>query len=265
MRQAAVGFQCPSCVKEGSRTVRAPRAAYGGRRSADPRLTSFVLIGVNVLVWLVIVADGGSDSKLVDKLALLPDFGIRVLAGGIGEKVPGVADGEWWQVITSVFTHVQPLHIGLNMLTLYFLGPPVEAVLGRARFLALYLASGLAGSAAVMLFSSSHQQTLGASGAIYGLMGALVVLTHKIGGNPQQILIWIALNLALTFSVANISWQGHLGGLVGGGLLAVAFAYAPRVRRSLVQWSAVGLLVAVAVAAIVVRAASFSDPTRLGS
>jgi membrane associated rhomboid family serine protease len=264
MRQAAVGFQCPNCVKEGSRSVRAPRAAYGGKRSTDPRLTSFVLIGINVVVWLAILADGGSDGKLVDKLALLPDFGVRVLSGGIVEKVPGVADGDWWQVVTSVFTHVEPLHIGLNMLTLYFLGPPVEAILGRARFLALYLVSGLAGSAAVMLFSDSHQQTLGASGAIYGLMGALVVLAHKVGNNPQQILIWIALNLALTFSVANISWQGHIGGLIGGGLLAAAFAYAPRVRRSLLQWSAVGVLVAIALAAIVVRAASFTDSSRLG-
>jgi membrane associated rhomboid family serine protease len=265
MRQAAVGFQCPSCVKEGSRTVRAPRAAYGGRRSTDPRLTSFVLIGINVLVWLAVLADGGNDSRLVDKLALLPDFGVRVVAAGIGEKVPGVADGAWWQVVTSMFTHVEPLHIGLNMLTLYFLGPPVEAVLGRARFLALYLVSGLTGSAAVMLFSDAHGQTLGASGALFGLMGALVVLAHKVGGDYQQILIWLGLNLVFTFTASNISWQGHLGGLVGGVLLAVAMAYAPRVRRALVQWSAVVLLAVAAVATIAVRAASFTDVSRFGS
>jgi membrane associated rhomboid family serine protease len=263
MRQAAVGFQCPSCVKEGARTVRAPRAAYGGKRSTDPRLTSFVLIGINALVWVAILADGGNDSKLADKFALLPDFGIRV-SGGFAEKVSGVGDGAWWQVITSVFTHVEPLHIGLNMLTLYFLGPLVEAVLGRARFLALYLVSGLTGSAAVMLFSASHQQTLGASGALFGLMGALVVLSRKVGGDYQQILIWLGLNLVFTFTVSGISWQGHLGGLVGGVLLAAAMAYAPRARRALVQWSAVALLAAVAVALIVVRAASFTDPGRLG-
>jgi membrane associated rhomboid family serine protease len=258
MRQASVGFQCPSCVKEGARTVRAPRSAYGGRRSGDPRLTSFALIGLNVLVWLAIQTDGGSGSRLLDRRALVPDFGVRAGPGGFAEKVPGVADGDWWQVVTSVFTHVEPLHIGLNMLTLYFLGPPVEMVLGRARFLALYLVSGLTGSAAVMLFSNAHQQTLGASGAIYGLMGALVVLAHKIGSNPQQILVWLGLNLVLTFTVANISWQGHLGGLLGGVLVAAAMAYAPRVRRTLVQWSAVGLLTAIAVATIALKAAELS-------
>jgi membrane associated rhomboid family serine protease len=258
MRQASVGFQCPSCVKEGARTVRAPRAAYGGRRSTDPRTTSFVLIGLNVLVWLAVLADGGSDSKVVDKLALVPDFGVRVLGGGFGVKVPGVADGAWWQVITSVFTHVEPLHIGLNMLTLYFLGPPVEAVLGRARFLALYLVAGLTGSAAVMLFSNSHQQTLGASGALFGLMGALVVLAHKVGGDYQQILIWLGLNLVFTFTASGISWQGHLGGLVGGSLLAVAMAYAPRARRSAFQWTAVAALAVVTVAVILARASALS-------
>jgi membrane associated rhomboid family serine protease len=275
MRQASVGFQCPSCVKEGARTVRAPRGAYGGRRSGDPRLTSFVLIGINVLVWLAVVAAGGNGSRLLDRLALLPNGQCARGNGiypGAGEQVcstlpahwvAGVADGAWWQVITSVFTHVEPLHIGLNMLTLFFIGPPVEMVLGRARFVALYLVSGLTGSAAVMLFSSAHTQTLGASGALFGLMGALVVLAHKVGGDYQQVLVWLGLNLVFTFTVANISWQGHLGGLVGGLLLAATIAYAPRVRRALVQWSAVVLLAGIAVAVIAVRAAALADPSVL--
>jgi membrane associated rhomboid family serine protease len=264
MRQAAVGFQCPSCVKEGARTVRSPRGAYGGRRSGDPRLTSFTLIGINVLVWLAIVADGGSDSSLVNKLALRPDgFTARLTDGSI-RHFDGVSDGSWWQVVTSMFTHVEPLHIGLNMLTLYFLGPPVEMVLGRARFLALYLVAGLGGSAAVMLFSDPITPTLGASGALYGLMGALVVLARKVGGDYQQILVWLGLNLVLTFTVANISWQGHLGGLAVGTVLAAAIAYAPRVRRALVQWGTVALLAGIAIAVIAVKAAAMADPSVIG-
>ena len=126
-----------------------------------------------------------------------------------------------------MFTHVEPLHIGFNMLALYFLGPMLENVLGRARFLAVYLVSGLAGSAAVMLFSDPHIQTLGASGAIFGLMGALAVVALKVRGQVQTVLIWIALNLVFTFTASGISWQGHIGGLVGGVVLGAAMVYAP--------------------------------------
>ena len=121
-------------------------------RVDDPRLTSFVLIGINVAVWLAVQATGGRTSALLDKLALIrrlrPSASSRT-AGCV--LVEGVADGAWWQILTSVFAHEQALHIGFNMLALYFLGPMLENVLGRARFLALYLVSGLAGSAAVML------------------------------------------------------------------------------------------------------------------
>ncbi len=154
--------------------------------------------------------------------------------------VKGVSDGAWWQVLTSVFTHEQVLHIGFNMLALFFLGPMLEQVLGRARFLALYLVSGIAGSAAVMLFSDPHTQSLGASGAIFGLMGALAVVALKVRGQVQTILVWIGLNLVFTFSVSGISWQAHIGGLVTGVLLGAAMVYAPRRTRGLVQWSATG-------------------------
>src|SRR5690349_19688568 len=204
MRSAAVGFQCPSCVKEGARSTRQTRTPYGGQRVSDPRITTYVLIGLNALVWLAILATGGTDSRLLDKLALLPKSAFTQHADGSVVLVRGVADGAWWQIITSAFTHVQVLHIGFNMLALFFLGPMLENVLGRARFLAVYLVSAVAGSAAVMLFAAPHSQTLGASGAIFGLMGALAVMALKVRGQVQSVITWIALNLVFTFTVSGI-------------------------------------------------------------
>ena len=268
MNSASVGFQCPNCVKEGNKGSRQYRTPYGGQRAADPRITSFVLIGINVVVWLVIQATGGRASNLIDTLALRPDGaclqpGTNRLFPSATEAqcsttgfdwLPGVADGAWWQVATSVFTHEMAIHIGFNMLALYFLGPMLENVLGRTRFLALYLVSGIAGSAAVMLFSVPYSQTLGASGAIFGLMGALAVIALKVRGQVQQVLFWIGLNLVFTFTVSGISWQGHIGGLVGGALIGTAMAYAPRQRRALVQWTVTGLILLASLALIVVRA-----------
>jgi membrane associated rhomboid family serine protease len=253
MRDAAVGFQCPDCVKQGARTTRQGRTPYGGKRVADPRLTSFVLIGLNAVVFVAIQLSGGRGSRLVDLLALLPDSAVRGSASGVPVLIQGVADGAYWQLATAAFTHVQLLHIGFNMIALYVLGPSLETVLGRARFLAVYFVSALAGSAAVLVLSAPTTQTVGASGAIFGLMGALAVVAVKVGGQAQQILVWIGLNLVITFTIPGISWQGHLGGLAAGVVLGAAMVYAPKQHRSLVQWSGVGLVVLVSLVAIVAR------------
>ena len=267
MNNAAVGFHCPNCVKEANRGSRQSRTPYGGQRVADPRLTSFVLIGINVAVWLVVQATGGRASTVIDKLALLPQGRCTDLASGGFQPnateascasgltwVQGVADGAWWQIITSTFTHVQALHIGFNMLALFFLGPILENVLGRSRFLALYLVSGVAASAAVMVLSDPNGQTLGASGSIFGLMGALAVVALKVRGQLQSVLMWIGLNLVFTFTVGGISWQGHIGGLVGGALIGAAMVYAPRQQRAPVQWAVTGVVLVVSLALIAARA-----------
>lgn len=266
MRSAAVGFQCPECVAEGARSTRQLRTPYGGKRVDDPRLTSFVLIGINVAVFVAVLVTGGRISRLVEWLALLPLGRCEAPGGGYypgaasaavcgsrGEWVLGVATGAPWQLLTSAFLHVQPLHIAFNMMALYFLGPTLESVLGRVRYLALYLVSALAGSAAVMALSASSSQTLGASGAVFGLMGALAVVALKARGEAQQVLVWIGLNLVITFVVPGISWQGHLGGLAAGAVLGAAMVYAPRQRRSLVQWSAVGAVALLAALVIGLR------------
>jgi membrane associated rhomboid family serine protease len=265
MNSAAVGFQCPNCVKEGSKGTRTGRLPYGGERTGNPALTSIGLIILNAAVWLAIAADGGTNSsRLVDKLAIVPQFALRPVAGGGAQIVDGVSMGSWWQVVTSAFTHVSPLHIGLNMMALYFLGPGLEAVLGRARFLAVYGVSAMTGSAGVMLFSDPNTQTLGASGAIFGLLGALAVIAFKVHGDVRTVLMWLGLNLVLTFSVSGISWQGHLGGLAGGALLTAAIVYAPRARLTVLQWTAVGSVLAIALVLIVVRAHSLASGVPAG-
>lgn len=277
MRDAAVGFQCPSCVNEGRKTTRQAVAPYGGSRSANPALTSFGLIGINVFVWVLVLVTGWQDSPIVERLSLVPKGLCSSLAdpssyystvhthavcatvqNGDGHWTPGVADGAYWQLISSLFMHVQIWHIAGNMLALYVLGPQLEAVLGRARFLALYLVSGLAGSAVVYWASDEYGLTLGASGAIFGLFGAFVVLVHKVGGDLRAIGGLIAVNVFITFAVPHVSWQGHLGGFLGGLAVTAILAYAPRPRRTLVQAVGVGALVVLIAVAIAVRTAALA-------
>jgi len=127
-------------------------------------------------------------------------------------------------------------------------------VLGRARYLAVYLVALLGGSAAVMLLSPPFLSTIGASGAIYGLMGALLLLAVKHKGDVKGILFWLGINVVLSFTWSGISWEGHLGGLLGGAAAAAIIMYLPKERRALWQWPLVGLLAAVFVAIIVARA-----------
>lgn len=247
MRDAAVGFQCPSCIKEGAKSTRSGRTAYGGSRPTNPATTSIALIAVNVAVWVAVLVTGGAGSRLINLLGLRPN-GVCALRGLQADQasaalceriggtyVLGVAEGAPWQLVTSQFLHVQPWHIAGNMLALWMLGPQLEAALGRTRFLALYLLSGLAGSTAVLWFSPEFQLTLGASGAIYGLFGALAVITIKVRGDLRSIAVLLGLNLLITFAVPNISWQGHLGGLLGGAAIAGILIYAPRTRRTQTQ------------------------------
>jgi membrane associated rhomboid family serine protease len=267
MRDASVGFHCPDCVAEGRRTTRQGRTQYGGLHPGSFGFVSKVLIGINVAVWLLIIATGQDSSKWFLRLSLIPRGQCGLPNGAyfpsvnetqchaVGAThgahwVAGVSTGAPWQLLTSMFTHeTEPLHIAFNMIALWFLGPQLEAVLGRLRFTLLYLLSGLLGSAAVYLFSDPATPTLGASGAIFGLMGALLVIALKAGADVSQLLIWIGINAAITLFGANISWEGHAGGFVGGVLIALALAYAPRQKR--VVWQAAGYS-AVGVAIVVI-------------
>lgn len=270
MISASVGFQCPECVREGARSTRQNALPYGGERTRNPYLTTFVLIGLNVAVWVAILLTGGNSSRLADLLALTPagrclsasqqnqwypqagQAVCRSMADGSWQ--PGAADGALWQLLTTAFTHVEILHIGANMLSLYFLGPLLERMLGRTRFLAVYFLSALAGSVAVMWFSDPLATTLGASGAIFGLIGALVVVARKSGGDIRNLMFWLLLNLAITFYPGTgISWQGHMGGLVAGLVSGAVIAFAPRQNRTQTQLLGLVAMLAVMCALLAVR------------
>ncbi len=278
MRDSAVGFQCPECVKEGAKTTRSGRTAYGGLRPSNAGITSMVIIGINVLVWLPMVAGRDLAGRLYAYLALLPtsqclseshlggvypissesvcDTATRIPGDGIWAR--GVADGAYWQLLTAAFTHVEVWHIGFNMLALWVLGPQLELAIGRIRFIALYLLSALAGSALVLWAAPVNSSTLGASGAVFGLMGALLVLAFKVRGNVQQILMWIGINAVLTLTISGISWQGHLGGFLGGLAIGAVLVYAPRERRTQVQVAGLVVIALVILAAIAARVIDLS-------
>jgi membrane associated rhomboid family serine protease len=264
MTAASVGFQCPECVREGQRTQRAARTTYGGLRASAPGFVSTVLIGMNAVVWLLVVLTGGGGSALFGLLTLHAEGLCDVGPGFVGASsdvctanglswYAGVSDGAYWQLLTSAFTHVDVMHIGFNMLALWVLGPQLEHVFGRARFVALYLLSALAGSAFVYAATPPHVPTLGASGAIFGLMGALLVVALRMRANVSSILVWIGINAVLTLTVPHISWQGHLGGFVGGVLVATVIVWAPRERRQLVQWGGIALVTMAIAVVVVVR------------
>jgi membrane associated rhomboid family serine protease len=231
MREAAVGHQCVECVKEGARSVRQARTAFGGRISAVP-LVTYVLIGLNVLAYLAELVRPSVVARF-DMLGTVP-------AGYLPE---GVAHGEWYRLLTGAFLHMPPtqgtfgiLHIVMNMVSLWNLGRVVETLLGRARFTALYLLSALGGSVLVLLIAP-ETPTLGASGAIFGLGAAYYVMARRLGADMNAVnrlmtglLLWLVVSAWVT------SWQGHLGGLLAGGVVTLGYAYAPRDRRrALVQ------------------------------
>ena len=275
MRDAAVGFQCPDCVKQANKGSRQNQALYGGERSADPRLTTFVLIGINALVWLAITATGGRSSSLTSLLSLSPRG--RCVLDGTGQYYPSVADsatcatlpgtswlggfsdGAGWQLVTSMFTHVDVWHIGLNMMALFILGPALERIIGRVRFLMVYLVGGLGGSVLVLFLSGATSSTLGASGAIYAVLGALLVTFRKARLDTQFLMQNLLLGVVITVvGWRYISWQGHLGGLLAGAAVAAIVAYAPKSNRLLLQWVGVGVLTAVLLGLAVVRASALA-------
>lgn len=227
MRPAAVGHQCVECVQEGARTIRQPRTQFGGRERAGMPVVTYALIAINVLTFVLQISMRG----LQEQLELWP---------------PAVADGQLYRLVTSAFVHYSATHLLLNMWALYVVGPPLEMLLGRLRFAALYALSGLGGSVLVYLLTL-NVPTAGASGAVFGLFGAAFVVAKRLNLNVQWVAAVIVINLVFTFvaplvSKQLISWQGHVGGLVTGGLVAAVYVYAPRERRNVIQ-SAVTVLV----------------------
>jgi len=242
MIPASVGFQCPECVRDGHRTQGVARTALGGRLSPRQSGVTLTLIAINVVCFIAEQASNAFELRF----SLVP-------ISGFASPYAGVAHGEYYRLVSAMFLHANITHILFNMWALYVVGQPLEAMLGRARFIVLYFLSGLAGSAVAYLFAQPQSQTLGASGAIFGLFGALFVLGRKMRFDIRPIGITIAINLAITFAVPGISWEGHLGGLAGGAALAAAWAYAPRQRRAGVQVVSSLALAGLIVLAVIMR------------
>ncbi|MBT2446371.1 rhomboid family intramembrane serine protease [Streptomyces sp. ISL-43] len=265
MISASVGFQCPECVRAGSGSGRGPaantpRTIAGGVVAADPHLVTKILIGINAAVFLAAAA----FPELAIQLELLGRYREQ-----IGGPLEGVSTGEYHRLLTSAFLHVEWWHIVGNMFGLWFIGGPLEQALGRARYLAVYLLSALGGSAVVYLLTPPNVATLGASGAVFGLLGATVVLARRMRYEMRPLITVVVFMLVLTFvpfgGGLSVSWQAHIGGLVTGALLALGLLR-PATKsgarnRKLVQWGTCVAVFLLAAVVIAVRTAELSALT----
>jgi membrane associated rhomboid family serine protease len=234
MTSTQVGMRCPECAREKTRVVSARSM------TAAPTLT-YILVGINVLVALGVQFGGAGFVYHGYAGSYLEVWG--VLWG------PLVAQGEWWRLVTSGFLHANFAHLFFNMFALWILGQILEPAIGSVRFGIIYFVSLLCGSFGALLLSYG-QPTVGASGAVFGLMGAAFLIMRHRGVNPLEsgLAIWLGLNLLLTFVVPGLSIGGHLGGLIGGSIAALLmFQVGERARQP-----ALGNALAVGVGALAV-------------
>jgi membrane associated rhomboid family serine protease len=252
MRSASVGQQCVDCVGQGARTTRQARTTFGGRPVAGAIVT-WTLVAINVAIFLVTWV----RPSIVNNLEML-----GYASYTSGGPLHGVAAGEWYRLITSAFlAPATGLSGGLgiwdilfNMWALVFVGPSLEGLLGRVRFLVVYLLSAVGGSVMYYFLAPQNAAAVGASGAIFGLFGAWFVVSRRLRLDTRGIVGLIAINLALSLFLHNIiAWQDHIGGLLAGALLTAAYAYAPRKNRVVLQVLATVAVVAVLVIAVAIR------------
>ena len=237
--QAAVGVHCPECVREARASAPRTKPQWLTRlRGGDQPVVTWLIIALCVIIFLLQIIPGSPVTG-----ALL--------------YYPPLTYTEPWRMITALFVHSQTsfLHIGLNMLSLFLFGPLLEKLVGHVRFLVLYLVAGFGGSVAVLLLAPSTP-VVGASGAIFGLLGAFFVIQRKFGGNTTQLLVVIGLNLVVGFIPGtNIAWQAHLGGLIAGAAVALVYLRTRQRSQRNVQIALVAAVVAALIALTVIRLA----------
>ena len=234
MISASVGFQCPECVAEGAKSIPQTRTVFGGKVYERPGLVTTIIVGLCVAMYVVQVLVPSTTARF-------SDYGL------------GVASGQWWRLITSGFIHLSVVHILFNMWGLWVLGRPLEAMLGRRRYTALYFISLLAGSAVSMYFADPQGLAAGASGAVFGLAGGLIVVAKRMHWNLSWLVGIVALNMLLPFAVPNIDWHAHVGGLVAGLVVTAAFVYTPKAFRLAGSIVVVVAVTALCVGLVVVR------------
>ncbi|WP_240929475.1 rhomboid family intramembrane serine protease [Streptomyces coryli] len=285
MTSASVGFHCPDChqvdvreEQQGARQERRGGMDFGaGPRERmergpgeeagaslgewsfahaftkrDPKMVTHWLMAINVLCFAAVVISGYWLSTHLSFIGRWPQPPY--------EATEGMVAGQWWLLLTAVFLHETVPHLLFNLVALFFVGPPVETALGRGRFLALYLLSGLGGSAFYYLVAPPDDGMLGASGAIFGLFGALVVLTLEkvIDLQIGPLLLVLGLNLVMTFTVQGIAWQSHIGGLLVGAVMAHFFVHAPKGKQATVDRVLCGAVFLVVMAVCAARTVALS-------
>src|SRR5213079_1564904 len=232
MTPAPVGQRCPEHSGKPQGVARMTTGVSRATGRGETGIVTRVLIAINGVL-----------------VASARELGGHVLPAGldIGQPI-GVAHGDWWRLMTAAFLHYGPIHLGFNMFFLYWIGTPVEQYLGRARFLLVYLVSGLAGSAGALVLSPGAV-TVGASGAIFGILGAALVLerqrSYVLGGSAMGLIV---INLALGFTLSNISIGSHIGGLLGGAACMLALSRFGRGHGAYGRVGAVGIAGVAAVA-----------------
>lgn len=241
-RPAAVGVHCVDCVREANQRTPQARTAFGGTVRRGAPVVTYTLIGINVVVYLL-------------QQVLGPAWW-----GPLGLRPSNVA-AEPWTIFTSAFLHLSLLHIAFNMYALWILGQFLEPALGRARYLTAYLVSALGGGVMVILLADPtttawNSSVFGASGAVFGLFGMVFVVLRRLGRSATGIVTVLVLNAGLAIVMPQISWQGHVGGLVTGFLLGLAYAYVPRSLRTVTAVAAPALLVVVLVGLAAAKLAS---------
>lgn len=269
MTPASVGFQCPECVARGAREVRSARTVFGGDTAGTRGTVTKALIGVNigffVLTALVAVGTGavpplaigqflafGGSSPATTLFSVVPVFTVG------GQSFGGVAGGEFYRLLTAGFLHYGLVHIAFNMYALWILGRECERLLGRWRFLGLYVVAGLGGAVAAYLVSDANSAVAGASGSIFGLFGALFFFFRKLRADVRGLVGILVINFAIGFLIPGISISGHVGGLITGGLLGLLLAYAPNgPSRSTVQLVGLGAVVLVLGVLVALRTVSY--------
>ncbi len=242
MVPAPVGFQCPDCVAGAADSIPQVTTAAGGAPISKPAVT-YTLIGINVAIFVLQFA-----------------VGVNAVAGDWGMWPVGIAvGGEWWRLVTAAFLHGSFLHVAFNMYVLFALGPTLERILGHGRYLTLYLLAALGGGVASYVFSDIRTVSVGASGAIFGLMGALVVAGRRLRYDITQVLILLGINVVIGFVSPGVDWRAHLGGLVTGAVVAAIMVFPEKRHRTAIQAGGLVAVVLVLAALTMWRTGQIQD------
>ena len=234
MISAPVGFQCPECVAAGRAVV--PKNRFGGSFNTVPKVTRWILITCVSIFVLELLLGGANGFAL--------GFGMIPIA---------IVQGEWWRLVTSTLLHGSILHLLFNMYALYWLGPQLERTLGYLRFGALYFLAALGGSVASYWFSPIYTISVGASGAIFGLITATIVIGRQVNSDVSQLLVLLGINVVIGFLQPNIDWRAHFGGALIGAAVAYTFTKGTRLNRDRIHAVGTGGILALLVFAVIAR------------